>query len=194
VDRGLLYRALTALALRDGVATGDAAGLVALIGRVTLEDDGTGRLTRVRLDGADGNGMVRTHEVDAAVSAVSRVPEVRAALMPRQRALAEGGGIVVAGRDIGTVILPDADLKLYLDASVEERATRRIEERGLDPAGEEAHLVREELRARDARDTGRAVAPLRAADDALHVRTDGNTLDQTVDAVVRIIADAEAGR
>ncbi len=114
--------------------------------------------------------------------------------MPRQRALAEGGGIVVAGRDIGTVILPDADLKLYLDASVEERAQRRIEERGLDPAGEEAQRVRDELGARDARDKGRAVAPLRAADDARHVRTDGNSFEQTVEAVVQLIVQAEADR
>jgi cytidylate kinase len=194
VDTGLLYRALTALALREGVATDDAPGLVALVGRVTLADDGTGCLTRVGLDGEDATDLARIHEVDAAVSAVARVAEVRAALMPRQRALAAGGGIVVAGRDIGTVILPDADLKLYLDASVEERAQRRIEERGLDPAGEEARLVREELGARDARDKGRAVAPLRAADDATHVRTDGNTFEQTVEAVVRWIVEAEADR
>ena len=125
------------------------------------------------------------------MSAVARVPEVRTALMPRQRALAADGGIVVAGRDIGTVVLPDAPLKLYLDASVEERASRRIEERGLDPAGDEANLVREQLRARDAQDRGRAVAPLRAADDALVIRTDGNTLDQTVDVVIDAIAAAE---
>jgi 1-acyl-sn-glycerol-3-phosphate acyltransferase len=139
--------------------------------------------------------------VDAAVSAVSRVPQVREALMPRQRALAEDGGIVVAGRDIGTVVLPDADLKLFLDASVEERAARRIEERGLDPGGEDAERVREQLRARDAQDAGRTVAPLRAAEDARHVRTDGNTFDQTVAVVVdRIratqarLASAPAGR
>ena len=191
VDTGLLYRALTALALREGVATDDAAGLVALVGRIALADDGSGRLNRVLLDGEDATAGIRTDEVDAAVSAVARVPQVREALMPRQRALAVDGGIVVAGRDIGTVVLPDADLKLFLDASVDERASRRIEERGLDPAGEEAELVREQLRARDAKDAGRAVAPLRAADDAQHVRTDGNTLDQTIALVADAIAAAE---
>ncbi|MEW6223733.1 MAG: (d)CMP kinase [Chloroflexota bacterium] len=191
VDTGLLYRALTALALREGVATDDAAGLVGLVGRIALADDGSGRLNRVLLDGEDASDGIRTDEVDAAVSAVARVPQVREALMPRQRALAADGGIVVAGRDIGTVVLPDADLKLFLDASVDERAGRRIEERGLDPAGEEAELVREQLRARDAQDAGRAVAPLRAADDAQHVRTDGNTLDQTIALVADAIAAAE---
>ena len=191
VDTGLLYRALTALALRDGVATDDAPGLVALVGRIDLADDGSGRLHRVLLDGEDATDRIRTDEVDAAVSAVARVPQVREALMPRQRALADGGGIVVAGRDIGTVVLPDADLKLFLDASVEERATRRIEERGLDPQGEEAELVRDQLGARDAQDRGRAVAPLRAADDARHLRTDGNTLDQTVALVADAISAAE---
>ncbi len=191
LDTGLLYRALTALALRDGVATDDATGLVSRVPRIALGDDGTGRLTRVLLDGEDATGEARTDAVDAAVSAVSSVPQVREALMLPQRALAAGGGIVVAGRDIGTVVLPDADLKLFLDASVEERAARRIEERGLDPEGEEADLVRAQLRARDAQDAGRAVAPLRAADDARHVRTDGNTFDQTVAIVVDAIASAE---
>ena len=94
----------------------------------------------------------------------------------------------MAGRDVGTVVLPDADLKLFLDASVEERARRRIDERGLDPDGAEAEEVREQLRARDAIDTGREVAPLRAADDAVHVLTDGNTFDETVEIVAAEIA------
>ena len=96
--------------------------------------DANGRLAHVTVDDVDVTGEVHTPVVDEAVSAVSRVPELRAALLERQRALAaESGGIVMAGRDIGTVVLPDADLKIFLDASVEERARRRTEERGLDP-------------------------------------------------------------
>ena len=184
VDTGLIYRALTALALRESIETDDAARLVELVPRVSLGDDGSGRLTRVLLDGVDATDEARGPVVDGSVSAVARVPEVRSALLDRQRELAAEGGIVVAGRDIGTVVLPDANLKLFLDASVEERAARRIEERGLDPHGPEAEEVREQLRARDAQDTGRAVAPLRAADDARHITTDGNTFEQTVDLVV----------
>ncbi len=192
VDTGLIYRAMTAMALREGVALDDARALVPLAARVTLADDGTGRLTRVLLDGVDATADVHTEWVDAAVSAVSSVAEVRAALLERQRALAAEGGIVLAGRDIGTVVLPDADLKVFLDASVEERADRRIAERGLDPDGEDARLVREQLAARDYQDRNRAVAPLRAADDAVHIRTDGNAFQDTVDLVVDAIRAAAA--
>ena len=164
---------------------------MALADRVTLGDDGTGRLTTVLLDGNDTTDQARGPDVDAAVSSVSKLAEVRQALLPRQRALAEGGGIVVAGRDIGTVVLPDADLKLFLDASVEERASRRIEERGLDPAGDEAEAVRAQLRDRDDQDRNRAVAPLRAADDAVIIETDGNTFERTVDIVEGAIRNVE---
>jgi cytidylate kinase len=190
VDTGLIYRAMTAMALREGVALDDADALVPLAARVTLGDDGTGRLTRVLLDGVDATEDVHTEAVDVAVSAVSSVREVRAALLDRQRALAAPGGIVVAGRDIGTVVLPDADLKVFLDASVDERADRRIAERGLDPDGEEARLVREQLRTRDRLDRNRAVAPLRAADDAVIIHTDGNAFGETVDLVIAAIREA----
>ena len=100
----------------------------------------------------------------------------------------------MAGRDIGTVVLPDADLKLFLDASVEERARRRTEERELDPDSQEAAVILAQLRRRDELDRNRAVAPLRAADDAIHIVTDGNTFEQTVDAVVAAIRAAERAR
>ena len=185
LDTGLLYRAVAALALRDGVPTGDSDGLVALVGRIALADDGTGTLSRVLLDGEETADM-HTAEVDGAVSAVARQPLVRASLLGRQRAYAEDGGIILAGRDIGTVVLPDAPLKVYLDASVEERASRRIAERALDPTGPEAEAVREQLRSRDLVDSTRAVAPLRPADDALVLKTDGVGFD----AVVQLFADA----
>lgn len=192
VDTGLVYRALTALALREGVATDDAAGLVPVAARMALADDGTGRLTRVLLDGEDATDSIHNALVDGSVSAVAKVPEVRAALLQYQRDLAADGGIVMAGRDIGTVVLPDAPLKIFLDASVEERARRRILERGLDPAGEEAEAVRAGLRARDAQDRGRDVAPLVAAADAVVIVTDGLDFDASVDRVVDTIAAAEA--
>jgi cytidylate kinase len=193
VDTGLIYRALTAMALRAGVALDDAAALVPLAARVSLGDDGSGRLSRVLLDGEDATDAIHTATVDGGVSAVARVPEVRAALLERQRAIAAGGGIVVVGRDIGTVVLPDAPLKLFLDASVEARATRRIAERGLDPAGDEAEAVREGLRRRDEQDSTRSVAPLRPADDAVHVHNDG-TFEAAVAQVVAAISAVEQGR
>lgn len=192
LDTGLIYRALTALALRAGVAPGDQPAVIALIPRFELAEDGHGRLTRVRLDGADATDEARSQEVDAAVSVVARQPEVRAALLGRQRDLAAAGGIVMAGRDIGTVVLPGAGLKVYLDASVEERARRRIVERGLDPGGPDAAAVRAGLRTRDALDAGRAVAPLRPAPDAVIVATDEMGFEQTVDAVADLVTRAEA--
>jgi CMP/dCMP kinase len=191
-DTGLLYRAVTWLSLVRDVSPEDPAALRALADEVELAADGAGRLAHVLVDGIDRTADVHTPPVDAAVSAVSAVPELRAALLQRQRALAAAGGIVMAGRDIGTVVLPDADLKLYLDASVEERARRRAEERGLDAGDPEAREILEALRLRDGRDSTRAVAPLHPAPDARIISTDGNRFEDTVDAVVGAILDAQA--
>jgi cytidylate kinase len=191
-DTGLLYRAVTWLALHRRVSADDAAGLVQLVDEVELRDDAAGRLAHVAVDGVDRTVEVHGPTVDEAVSAVSRVPELRAALMARQRGLAEGGRIIMAGRDIGTVVLPDADLKLYLDASAEERATRRAAERGIGADSPEAEEILQELRRRDRLDSSRPVAPLRAAPDALILETGGNAFEDTVGLVVEAIRAAEA--
>ena len=193
-DTGLLYRAVTWLSLLRNVPPTDPDALRTLASEVELAPDESGRLSRVLVDGVDRTAEVHTPPVDAAVSAVSAVPELRAALLERQRALAAEGGIVMAGRDIGTVVLPDADLKLFLDASVEERARRRAEERVLDPTGREAEAILEALRRRDRLDSTRAVAPLHPARDARIIATDGNRFEDTVDAVVGAILDAQARR
>ncbi len=198
-DTGLLYRAATWLALKrrvrvDGPAA-DPAALVALVAEIALVPDANGRLAHVSIGDEDVTDEVHTPRVDEAVSAVSRVPELRTALLERQRSLAaEPGGIIMAGRDIGTVVLPDADLKIFLDASVEERARRRTEERELGPDGAEARFILAQLRRRDDLDRNRAVAPLRPADDAVHIVTDGNAFEQTVDAVVATIESAARAR
>jgi cytidylate kinase len=193
-DTGLLYRAVTWLSLARGVQASDPDGLRALVDEVELAPDDVGRLKRVLVDGVDHTDDVRGPDVDRAVSAVSAVPELRAALLDRQRDLAAAGGMVMAGRDIGTVVLPDADLKLFLHASVEERARRRTEQRGLDPESDEAQAILAALRLRDELDTTRPVAPLRVASDARIIETDGNRFEDTVDAVVSAILDAEARR
>jgi cytidylate kinase len=133
-DTGLLYRAITWLVLEREIDPADPAALVALVGEVELAADEQGRLARVLVDGLDVTDRVHAPDVDRRVSEVSRVGELRAALLQRQRAIASGGRIVVAGRDIGTVVLPGAGLKIFLDASAEERARRRAEERSLDLA------------------------------------------------------------
>ena len=135
---------------------------------------------------------VHTPDVDERVSEVARLPAVRAALLERQRSLAADGGIIMAGRDIGTVVLPDADLKLYLDASVEERARRRTAQWGHRPTARRRPRILAELRRRDMIDSTRAVAPLRIADDALIINTDGNEFDDTVDMVEAAVRDGEA--
>ena len=193
-DTGLLYRAVTWLSLARGIPAVNPTGLRTLATEVELAADAVGRLSSVLVDGIDRTAEVHTPPVDAAVSAVSAVPELRAALLERQRALAATGGIVMAGRDIGTVVLPDADLKIFLDASVEERARRRAEERGLDPEDDDAHAILTALRERDRFDSTRAIAPLRPAPDARIIATDGNRFEDTVDAVVGAILDAQARR
>jgi cytidylate kinase len=189
-DTGLLYRAITWLVLQREIDPADPLALVALVGEVELAADEHGRLARVLVDSVDVTDRVHAPDVDRRVSEVSRVAELRAALLQRQRAIATGGRIVVAGRDIGTVVLPRAGLKIFLDASAEERARRRAEERALDPDGPEARAVLAELRRRDDLDRNRPVAPLRPAPDAVHIVTDGNTFEQTVAAVVAAIRRA----
>ncbi len=190
-DTGLLYRAVTWLALRRAVPSTDAEQLVALVSEVELAADERGRLSRVLVGGTDETAEVHTPEVDDAVSAVSSVAELRSALLERQRSIAAAGRIIMAGRDIGTVVLPDADLKIFLSASVEERARRRAEERGLAPGSPESVEILAQLRRRDELDSTRPVAPLRPADDAVVIRTDGNRFEDTVAAVVRTIREAE---
>ncbi len=188
-DTGLLYRAVARAAIRAEVDLGDVPALVKLVPTVDLEADRQGRLARVLVDGEDVTDAVRSAEVDAVVSSVARIPEVRASLLERQRAMAASGDIVMAGRDIGSVVLPDADLKVFLDASAEERARRRALERDLDPDGPEAAEILASLRRRDAIDRGREVAPLRVPDDAVIIVTDGLDFEATVAAVVQAIRE-----
>jgi cytidylate kinase len=193
-DTGLLYRAVTWLALHRDVTPEDTEALVGLVDEIHLVDDGTGRLAHVAVDEVDRTAEVRGPDVDVEVSSYSGVAELRAALLQRQRRLVDGGRIIMAGRDIGTVVLPDADLKLYLDASVEERAARRARERGIEPASAEGQEILTELRRRDELDSTRIVAPLRAAEDAVVIKTDGNTFEMTVSVVVNTIRRAAAAR
>jgi cytidylate kinase len=191
-DTGLLYRAVAWLAVERGIAPDQTSALVRLAGEVHLVADKRGRLRNVEAAGRDVTAEVRGPAVDRAVSDYSKVPELRSALVPRQRALAADGGIIMAGRDIGTVILPDADVKVYLFASPEERARRRAVQRSLTAGETRDSGILDDMLRRDAIDSGRETAPLRAAEDAIMLKTDGNTFEQTVAAVVRAILDADA--
>jgi 23S rRNA pseudouridine2605 synthase len=186
VDTGLLYRALTLAALEGGIDPEDAAGLGELARRVTIEverpgPEHPGRRETVLLDGRDVTDEARTPRIDRGVSSVSRHAAVRDAMLEVQRAAARRGDTVMVGRDIATVVLPDATLKVFLTASPEIRAQRRAAEMGR-PDRLEAY--RAEIEQRDAADAGRAVAPLRQAPDALVLDAGELDVDGCVDAIV----------
>lgn len=185
VDTGLMYRALTLAAVERGVNTEDGSllGFLAAESRIEVErprPEQTDRLETVRLDGRDVTIEVRDPRIDRAVSAVSRHAEVRTAMLQVQRDAASRGDTVMVGRDIGTVVLPDATLKVYLTASAQVRAARRAGEMG---APERMHEYLAEIERRDAADSGRAIAPLRQASGALLLDTGRLSVDECVDAI-----------
>ncbi|MTV26842.1 ribosome biogenesis GTPase Der [Nitriliruptoraceae bacterium ZYF776] len=186
LDTGAIYRAATLACLRAGVEVTDADACASVVTSHTFDRDaGTGRTL---LDGEDVEDEIRGPAVTAAVSAVSAHASVRTALTPAMRRAAEDGG-VAEGRDIGTVVLPDADVKVFLTAEVEERARRRGAQLGRE---DHAELV-DELAARDRADGSREVAPLRPAEDAWQLDTTGLSLDEVVEAVVARVADVVGG-
>jgi cytidylate kinase len=175
LDTGVLYRALTLLALEQGVSSTDGPALAALAGATELDIQPHPDLGyRVFVAGRDITAMLVSPEVNASVSIVAAHPELRRELLPLQRRIARNGRVVMVGRDVGTVVLPSADLKLYLDASAEERARRRWEQEG-NRRSLEAVLA--DVRQRDRLDSERATAPLRPADDAVVIDTDGMSLE-----------------
>jgi cytidylate kinase len=190
-DTGVLYRGLTWLALQRGVDPDDAAALERLVDELELTPDADQRYIHLKVEGREVTDELHTAEVDREVSRVSRHARVRARLLPVQHALADAGRIVMAGRDIGTVVLPDADLKVYLDVSVEERARRRARERGVASDATALAQIEDELRKRDERDSTREAAPLRIPDDAKVINTEGNTLEETVAEVAEAIRQRE---
>jgi CMP/dCMP kinase len=184
VDTGAMYRAVAWKAQQDGIDLQDERAIADLSGRAAFVLDST----RVLIDGVDVARAIRTPEIDRAAAIVARHPAVRRVLVQRQQALGAGGGIVMEGRDIGTVVFPAADVKIYLDASPEERARRRA----TDPAHRAAEgggltEVATALAERDKLDTTRAASPLAMAPDAVLVETTGLTVDEVVDRVLAVI-------
>ena len=186
VDTGLMYRAVTALALRAGIPTDDTVAMGDLAERTELTIEISKAGTRVLMDGADITGELYSPEVGREVSVVSAAAQVRAALVAQQRRMAAQGGTVMVGRDIGTVVLPDAPLKVFLLASPEERTRRRHREVTAGGSSATEDAVREELELRDALDSGRELAPLRPADDALQIDTSGLSVNEVVERVIAL--------
>ena len=189
VDTGVMYRAVTWAALRGGVSPEDETEVTALANRIQIEVAYSDSLLgpRIMVDGREVAGELRSRDVDGWVSLVSSYSGVRRAMVARQRDMAREGRIVMVGRDIGTVVLPDADLKVFLTASSEERARRRyseMKERGQSPQLEQ---VMENLLARDDMDSSRADSPLRPGDDAYMLNTNNMGLNEVVDNLIQLM-------
>lgn len=187
LDTGVLYRAITHEALREGIAPSDGSALAALARRVDI-DVRPGSV--VLVGGHDVTERLFTPQVNEHVSTVAAHAELRAELLPLQRRIAESGRIVMIGRDVGTVVLPSAELKLYLDASVEERARRRWEQEHQRGGTRGLEEVMADVRNRDRLDVERATSPLRPADDAQTLDTDGMSLEDEKRRILEIVGSA----
>ncbi len=190
VDTGAMYRAIGAYSIRKGVDTKDAPAVAALLPEISLEltySEEQGQ--RIFLNGEDVSSEIRLPEMGMAASNVSAIPEVRAFLLEQQRGMAKRQSVIMDGRDIGTVVLPDAEVKIFLTASAEERARRRwkeFSEKGLPDTYEEilADVIR-----RDEQDMNRPIAPLKQADDAILLDSTALNFAETVEKVKEIIKE-----
>ena len=193
IDTGAMYRTVGLLALRDGLQSplDDVAAdrVTQLILEHSIEAEVGVDGTSILLDGDDVSSEIRTPECSLMASAVSALPAVRKALVPLQRALAERSGGVMEGRDIGTVVLPDADLKFFITASPQERATRRLRDLSPENGGLSLDEVLQQQQQRDLQDTSRSESPLQVARGSVVIDTTGLSLEEVVDRMLR-----EAGR
>lgn len=183
LDTGAMFRAMTWWLLREGVDVADAAAVAARVDEPDILSGTDPADPGIAVDGTDVSVAIRSREVTGAVSPVSAVPAVRARLLELQRAVIGAGGIVVEGRDIGSVVAPDAAVKVYLTADPAARALRRATEEG----EADVAATQQSLLARDRIDSGRATAPLTMADGAVHIDTTPYTLDEVIDQIVALV-------
>ncbi len=190
-DTGIMYRAVTAVALSEGIPIADEKAITALAERLRIDllppDVQDGRQFTIHADNRDITWAVRERSVDANVSPVSAYPGVRRAMTEQQRRIGQRGHIVMVGRDIGTVVLPQADLKIYLDATEEERARRRYRERLERGEKTEYQDVLREIRRRDEIDSSRSVAPLKQAPDAVYIDSTNVAIPEVLARVMEIV-------
>ena len=198
VDTGALYRSIGLYCTRNGIDISDSAAVEGVLSEIKVELKYVDGSQTVRLNGEDVSGLIRTDEISMAASAVSAIPAVRAFLLELQRSIARENDIVMDGRDIGTVILPNAQVKIFMTASAEERANRRYKElleRGQDVNYDD---VLRDINQRDYNDSHRDISPLKKADDAYELDTSHMSIEEAVDAVVAgllraAVVDAAAG-
>ena len=183
IDTGAMYRAVGWKAHAEGLPLDDEEAVAALARRADIVVEGGA----VAIDGHDVTRAIRTPEMDKAATAVARLPKVREALVARQRSIGVNGGVVMEGRDIGTVVFPNADVKIYLDASEEERARRRANDPAHTGSTVGQAAVAEAIKARDTADTTRTASPLTLAADAVHIDTTTMPIHEVVDRVMGLV-------
>ena len=189
VDTGAIYRTIALYVLRQGVAPQDAAGVEGLLPQIEIGMEYTDQGQKMILNGEDVTGLIRTPEVSMATSTCSAIPAVRAFLLQLQRDLAEKNNVLMDGRDIGTVVLPHAQLKVFLTASPQERARRRVLQ--LEESGRKAdyEAILRDIQQRDYQDSHRETAPLRPAEDSVLVDTSGVTFEESVRRLVELVRE-----
>ena len=192
-DTGLMYRAVTYKSLRRGIDVDAESSIAAIAEQIVIEVEGSASGERypstIYIDGEDVTAFLHTQAVDAHVSKVSAYAGVRAALTRQQRRIGERGRVVMVGRDIGTVVFPQADLKIYMVASVEERAQRRWHDRKEDGHAETYDEVLAAMRSRDAKDSRRTLAPMRPAKDAIHIDTTSTPINDVLAQVMALVEE-----
>jgi cytidylate kinase len=187
LDTGAIYRAVALTARARGIAWDDAAGCAAIARELDIRFDFVGDKNHVYLGGDDATSAIRAPEISQGASQVSAHPEVREALLELQRRLGAGGGVVVEGRDTGTVVFPAADAKFFLTASVVERARRRVAELAAAGTDVDYTVTLREIAERDERDASRDVAPMVPAKDSILIDSSTQTLEEVVDSLVRTV-------
>ena len=189
VDTGAMYRAVTSHAIDTGIGLEDVEGIAGVAGTVSIRLTQEAGKLHVWADGTDVTEKIRTPAVTAGVAKVSQVPAVRQAMVRLQREMASQGSAVLDGRDIGTVVLPDACCKVFLTASMEERARRRWQEMREKGYDQDPAELQKEIEQRDQQDSGRELAPLRQAADAVLIDTTGVSIDEVVATIVELFQE-----
>lgn len=187
IDTGAMFRCVTLAMLRENISIDDKEKIEKLLNEIQIDLKEENGEQVVFLNGEDVTNMIRTKEINTFISDVSKIPEVRSKLLDLQRKISEGQNVVMEGRDIGTTVFPNADVKIYLDASSEERARRRVkqnEEKGIKMSYEE---VLESVKRRDKEDSERSISPLKKADDAILVDSTNMVIDEVAQTVYSII-------
>uniref|UniRef100_A0A7V3ZX35 Cytidylate kinase n=1 Tax=candidate division WOR-3 bacterium TaxID=2052148 RepID=A0A7V3ZX35_UNCW3 len=185
VDTGAMYRAVALAVLRKGVDPADSEAVKKVVEDVRIDQKVINDEVRTYLDGEDVSNGIRTPEVDKVVSIISAYPFVREKMVELQRKMAQKGGVVIEGRDIGTVVLPDADLKVFMKASPEERARRRLKELELRGIKADFDKILEEIKKRDEMDSTRDYAPLKIPEDAFILDTTNLSIEEQVDLILK---------